>query len=223
MTLRDDDRTYGRAAGDRVDVAPGVPTDRVRWGPILAGAFAAITALVVLSTLGAAVGMSAYDAGDSARNFAIGAGVWGIISMILAFAIGGWLTARSAAVRGRDNGVLNGFMVAAVGIPLLLFVLGSAATLMGHAAATSSRDMDATPASARIGDTTVTATAQDREEASRRGSRTAWGTLASLILAIGAASAGGYLGAKDDGHYRREHTHIDSGTGTGHSGTTGTV
>ena len=42
---------------------------------------------------------------------------------------------------------------------------------------------------------------QDRaaqaERASETGSRAAWGTLLAMLLAIGAAAAGGYLGARD--------------------------
>ena len=222
MTMRDENREYTarRAGDDQVDVAPGVPTDRVRWGPILAGTFAALTALAVLSTLGAAIGMTAYDAGDDARRFAIGSGIWGILTMILAFGFGGWLTARSAAIRGHDNGLLNGFMVAGFGIPLLLFLLSTAATIMSSAAAANpdltsqarsqgnSQMNNASQASATIGDATGgnaqatnngnSPTPQQREDASRKGSKTAWGTLAGLILAIGAASVGGRMGARDD-------------------------
>src|SRR5688572_27714281 len=125
----------GRDPSVEVNTAIVNPTDRIRWGPILAGVFAAMTAMAVLSVLGAAIGMSAYDANDDARHFAIGAGIWGAITMLIAFALGGWLTARSAAVRGRNNGLLNGAMVAGVGIPLMLFLLGSAGTLMGSAEA----------------------------------------------------------------------------------------
>src|SRR5688572_14370753 len=94
MTTHDSDRGHD----ERVAVAPGIPTDRVRWGPIWAGVFAALTAFVLLSTLGMAIGLSAYDPGDDARRFAIGAGFWGLISMLLAFGFGGWLTGRSSAV-----------------------------------------------------------------------------------------------------------------------------
>src|SRR3954451_13457190 len=106
MTMRDENREYTTSRGsDQVEVAPGVPTDRVRWGPILAGTFAALTALAVLSTLGTAIGLSAYDPGqDDPRNFARAGGIWGVLSLILAFAFGGWLTARAAAVKGRNNG-----------------------------------------------------------------------------------------------------------------------
>lgn len=205
---------------ERVDVTAGHPTDRVRWGPILAGTFAALTALTVLTTLGAAIGLTAYDAGDDARRFAIGSGVWGILSMILAFAFGGWLAARSAAVHGPGNGTLNGFMVAGVAIPLMMFLLGSAATLMSHAEVANNRDTasargpavtdSATQAGAVLGannnNNANQPAARQREDASRTGSRAAWSTLVGLILAIGAASVGGRMGTRDhDDHDDRDH------------------
>ena len=226
MTRYDAPRTD---ANLEVNTAVVTPTDRIRWGPILAGVFAAMTAVAVLSTLGAAIGMSAYDRGDDARSFGVGAGIWGGITMLLAFALGGWLTARSAAVRGRDNGLLNGVMVAGVGIPLIMFVLGSASALMGHAELSNGRDTQAEvratnqgPGAALDGAMQAGASmspnsnggggdvaTQDRaaqaEQAAESGSRAAWGTLIALLLAIGAAAAGGYLGARgtDRDHDRR--------------------
>jgi hypothetical protein len=249
MTLRDDVHTASRHRDDddddRVLVSPGVPTDRVRWGPILAGTFAALTALAVLSTLGTAIGLSAYDPGqDDPRNFARAGGVWGVLSLILAFAFGGWLTARAAAVKGRSNGMLNGFMVAGFGIPLMLFMLGSLASSVGQSAAqvaddaqqarTSQSDSgDAMTASATIGgggnNASVggnpTAKLPNSEEARRAGSRAAWGTLFGLILAIAAASAAGAVGARDDrdDNHRRRSDYDRSSSGTGTAGTGGTT
>ena len=232
---RDDD--------DRVLVSPGVPTDRIRWGPILAGTFAALTALAVLSTLGTAIGLSAYDPGqDDPRNFARAGGIWGVLSLIVAFAFGGWLTARAAAVKGRHNGMLNGFMVAGFGIPLMLFMLGSLASSVGQSAAQVADDAQARhsqsdgamTASAQIGGsndanssgsggvgTNPTARMPNSEDARRAGSRAAWGTLFGLILAIGAASAAGAIGARDDrdhdendDHSRGRHRSGDRATST---------
>src|SRR5690606_27147716 len=121
MTARDRERR-----DEGVEVVAGVPTDRVRWGPVLAGTSAAFTAFAVLSTLGSAIGLSAYDAGDNARRFAIGAGIFGVLSMLLSFGFGGWIAGRSSAARGSANGLLNGFMVAAFGIPVLIFALSAA-------------------------------------------------------------------------------------------------
>lgn len=221
-------------AGVEVNTAVVTPTDRIRWGPILAGVFAAMTVAAVLSTLGAAIGMSAYDRNDSPRSFAIGAGVWGAITMLVAFGVGGWLTARSSAVRGHDNGLLNGIMVAGVGIPLLMFLIGSASALVGHAELSNGRDTHAEMRATNSGpnaamDGAMQAGAsmsadgggadassgsaspnQDRaataEQASEAGSRAAWSTLIALLLAISAAAAGGYLGSRDT-HRDHDHRH----------------
>ena len=103
----------GYTAQPRVDIDTTVvntPTDRVRWGPILAGLFAAMSVLIVLSVLGLAVGLSNVDAGDRPANFGIGAGIWGAVSALLAFFFGGWMAARTSAVRV-GNGALQGSMV----------------------------------------------------------------------------------------------------------------
>jgi hypothetical protein len=216
--------TPGAASGLEVNTAVVTPTDRIRWGPVLAGVFAAMTFALVLSTLGAAIGLSAYDRGDDPRHFAIGAGIWGIITMLIAYCFGGWVAARSAAVRGHDNGLLNGAMVAAVGIPLTLFLLGGAGAMMGRemsqaspgggTQARSDRGAisggldNAVTASGRLtpGDASQAAAggssggggagSGDAEQAARTGSRAAWGTLIALVLAIAASAVGGYTGAR---------------------------
>jgi hypothetical protein len=134
----------GGVGGDvNVGVAAVTPTDHVRWGPVLAGLFAALSTMVVLSVLGAAVAGSTFDPGDQARTYGIGTGVWAAVSMLLAFGIGGWLAARSAAVRGHGNGVLNGAMVWVVAIPLMLWMIsaavGSAARAANAAAQTGAQ------------------------------------------------------------------------------------
>ena len=40
------------------------PTDRVRWGSILAGLFTALSTLLVLTLIGLAIGAASYDPGD---------------------------------------------------------------------------------------------------------------------------------------------------------------
>jgi hypothetical protein len=205
VTEPNDVRDRSRFGGEQVDVALGVPTDRVRWGPILAGTFAALTGLAVLSTLGAAIGLSAYDRGDSPGWYAMGAGIWGVIAMILAFLFGGWITGRSTAIRGGENGLLNGFMVGAVALPLLMFLLGSASTMVGtrmmdaggDTAVTSPLDQ-ARQASATITSPDQTALTDQSADARRLGSGAAWTVLASMVLALTAASIAGYAGARDE-------------------------
>jgi hypothetical protein len=121
----------------------------------------------------------------------------------------------------------------------MLFLLGSAGTMMGHAELANDRDWNgpsaraptvggaldtATPAGARVGgdrgDVAVTGTNAriDDERAARAGSRAAWGTLVAFLLAIGAAAGAGYMGAIDlddlNAGYRRGDGSTRGSTGT---------
>lgn len=192
-----------------VETTVEAPIDRVRWGSILAGLFAALSTLAVLSLLGLAIGASAFDGNDQARDFGIGAGIWGGLSALLAFLVGGWVAARTAAVRGERNGMLNGAMVWAVAIPLLLYLLGSGIGSLVGTAATAGAEAAGAVAGQAANDPALQgsvqdgaagieglATQQNVANAADEAARAAWGTLGSLLLGLGAASLGGYLGAR---------------------------
>jgi hypothetical protein len=115
------------------DVSMVSPIDRIRWSSILAGLFTVLTVLAVLTVFGLALGLSTFDA-NQPQNFGIGAGIYGIISALIAFGLGGYMSARTTAVAGRGNAVLNGGMVWIVAIPLIVNLLGSGiGTLLGTA------------------------------------------------------------------------------------------
>lgn len=209
------------------------PTDRVRWGPIVAGTFIALTTLAVLATLGAAIGLTACDRGDDARNFGLGATIWAALSMIVAFGLGGWITARSMAVRGSDAGFLNGAMVAAFGIPLLLLMLGGFGMMLGQtrlaADDRSGRLGDAAaPAGGMMlpgmgaGTATDRATDVNRDDAVRAGRTAARSSLFGLLLAIASASGAGYMAARPR-HQDNDTRRVTATTGgtTTPGGTTG--
>lgn len=185
------------------------PMDRVRWGSILAGLVTALSTLVLLSVLGLAIGLTAYDPGDQLSNFGMGASIWGIVSTITAFILGGWVAARSAAVSGRGNALLNGIMVWAVTIPLILYMLGSGvgsvlnmATDAAAAGASAVTDV-VNPADANAAAETAQAQAQQVDPATvqaatETASESAWGTLVALLIGLAAAAIGGALGARDE-------------------------
>jgi hypothetical protein len=220
--------TAAAATTPHVDVSTAIttPTDRVRWGPIFAGLFAALSALLVLSVLGIAVGLTAYDPnqGDAARNFGIGAGVWAAVSALIAFFIGGFLAARTAAVRGHNNGGLNGAMVWVVAIPLLLYMVGGGlARVVGGAAQTATQaaaqvasrqnpqDLSDQAQQAGVRMTQQVqqkaeqVTPQDVEQVKGKARNSAWGVLVSLLLGLGAATVGGLVGARDRAPLRVGH------------------
>jgi hypothetical protein len=188
------------------------PIDRVRWPAVFAGIFAAISLLVVLAVLGAAVGFSAYDRGDNPRNYLLGAGWWAAISALIAFALGGWFAARTSAARGGSNGMINGAMVWAVAVPLSIALFtGGLASLGSTAANTVSNAQRDSMTSSQGGQGNIAdqarqagaqlqgqMTPENMERASDTGAKTAWSTFASLVLGFLAASIGGYLGARRD-------------------------
>jgi hypothetical protein len=195
--------------------------ERLRWGPIVAGLFVALSTLILLSVLGAAIGLSTFDRGeDDPRIFGIGAGVWGAISMIIAFLVGGWLAARWSGSLTRHTSLLHGALVWAVAIPLSLFVLGSMGSALGGGAmanqdTTARADVmdNARTAGATIGDTAARTGDDQAETAKRRSAGAAWGTFISLLLGLGAAALGGYLGAHDYGDNRNRGGYGGAGVG----------
>jgi hypothetical protein len=109
------------------------PVDRVRWAAILAGLFTVLATLATFAVLGVAVGLSTFEA-NAAGNFGIGAGIYGAISAIIAFLLGGFIAARTGAVAGSGNGLLNGAMVWIVTVVLIVNFLGTGiGTLLGTA------------------------------------------------------------------------------------------
>ena len=80
--------------------------------------------MVFFTVLGLALGLSSFDA-DNPRSFGIGAGIYGIISALIAFALGGFIAARTAAVTGTSNGILQAGMVWIVTIALIVNFIGS--------------------------------------------------------------------------------------------------
>ncbi|HEX2971366.1 MAG TPA: hypothetical protein VHP11_03485 [Tepidisphaeraceae bacterium] len=183
--------------------------DRVRWSAVVAGLAAALASMVVLSVLGLAIGLTAYDVGERTRPFQIGSGIWAIISMIVSFFIGGWVASRTAVATG-DNGMLNGTMVWAAAIPLMLFLFaGGLTSVMGTAAGTPTGERVIRAATQMPGaeqtpgeQQAPAPSATDVQQTKRTASAAAWWTLVSLLLGLGAAATGGAAGQRREHHDR---------------------
>lgn len=176
--------------------------DRVRWGPIVAGVFTALTTLLVMTVLGLALGLSAFEPDETgARTVGTAAAIWGIISAVLAFFLGGWVAGRNALGTGaEDNGAINGFLVGAATIVIMLWMIGSGlGNLMGLAGAnidTISGVLDE-PISQISGEDVTESVAPTAQESYDEARDSAWATLAGLVVALSAAAAGGALGHPD--------------------------
>ena len=103
--------------------------NRVSWGAILAGVVVALTTQVLLTMLGAGIGIATLDpgTGDSpaASTFSIAAGIWYMLSGIIAAYAGGYIAARLSGKTVATTGALHGLTTWALTTLLVLWFLTS--------------------------------------------------------------------------------------------------
>ncbi|MCA1452719.1 PhnA-like protein [Bradyrhizobium sp. BRP22] len=127
------------------------PADEVRtimlneisWGAVFAGATIALVMQMILNMIGIGVGLSTVDvaAGDtpSAGSLSIGAGIWWVISGIVAAAIGGYIAGRLSGKASHTTTAYHGLIAWAVSTLIVVYLLSSAASgLIGGALSTAS-------------------------------------------------------------------------------------
>lgn len=135
------------------------PLKRVSWGAIFGGTFISLAIMVLLGSLGIAIGATTIDpqTGEtpSARAFGIGAGIWWIATSALALFGGGWAAGRLAGPRRPLESTLHGvvtwsftativvaLMTTAVGsmVSGAMRVLGAASSIVVQAAGAVAED-----------------------------------------------------------------------------------
>ncbi|HLW00762.1 MAG TPA: hypothetical protein VKT82_19040 [Ktedonobacterales bacterium] len=167
-------RANAAAASDRV--GPGSWSDWVRWGPIWSGFFAIVSTLAVLGALGTAIALTVWR---TTPNTAFGYG-WSILTGIIAFFLGGWITARAAGVGGSGPAMLNAGLTWALSLVAILviaiFGAGSAFGFIGGNLSVLLRGGPGLSAGSLA--------------------QTAWITFASLVIGLILAMIGGLVGAR---------------------------
>jgi hypothetical protein len=109
-------------------VAPLSWSDWVRWGPIWAGFFTILSTLAIIGSLGTAIGISVWHAGVPSP-FSYG---WFIMTGIIAYLLGGFVTSRASGVAGLGAAILNGGLAWALSlVALIVLVLIGAGNLIG--------------------------------------------------------------------------------------------
>ena len=173
----------------------------------MAGLATALTSLLILSLLGLAIGLTVVNAGDAAAQGAAPSGlgrnsaIWGALAGLIAFFLGGWVAGHSAAVFDRGWGALNGALVFLVGVPIILWLasmgLGSVLGSLGSLAGSLNPDAGTAQSVADQARQAAQNTQPiDVARAAANARNTAWGTLLGLVLALGAAAAGGMAGTR---------------------------
>lgn len=181
----------GRSHDDTVEVK-----NRVQFGPIVAGILTAITAMLILTVLGLAVGASALEPREVGEKVGTAAAIWGILSAIISFFLGGWVAAKTAAVSGMGSGLMNGFIVGAGILVIVLWLTGSGVGAVVGLLGNNVSDIANVVEDAGVTTTDVQEQADqaDVPDSFDTLRDSAWGTFAGLVLPLAAAAAGGAVG-----------------------------
>jgi len=130
------------------EVAPAddirtIMLNQVAWGAVFAGAAIALVVQIILNMVGLGVGLSALDIaqGDapSAGSISMGAGIWFVVSGILAPGLGGYIAGRLSGKASESTTAHHGLISWAVSTLTVVYLLSSAASgMVGGAVSTAS-------------------------------------------------------------------------------------
>ncbi|GFE70561.1 hypothetical protein [Chroococcus sp. FPU101] len=174
--------------------------DRVRWGPILAGLVVALSSQLVLSALGAAIGLSSIAGSGSPRSDAGGVGsavgIWAIISLFISLFIGGWVTARACGTLNKSTALLNGAILWATTLAISAWLLSSGVSgAFGVAASNAGEIINQAQQSGVTPQVNApNVSAQEARDIAGNAARVGWsfalGSLLGLVASLIGASAG---------------------------------
>jgi len=189
---------------------------RISWGAILAGCMTALGMYFLLTTLGAAVGLSISDR-TNPSTLHTGAIIWAFLTTAAALFVGGVVTSLFTIGEDQIEAMLHGVIMWAVLFTILL-VLGSAGIHSGFNAMAmiasqdrtaqnwerAAQDAGVTPAQIQEWRRQANANShgaapgpedQDREAVKAAATRMAWYAFAGAWLSMIAGALGGLVGA----------------------------
>jgi hypothetical protein len=132
------DTPRNRGDYDAAHISPVTPAEdartvmlnRVSWGAVLAGVVVALVTQLILNLIGVGVGAATLDPGTgdnpSASSFSIGAGIWWIVSGIIAAAAGGYAAGRLAGKPKESTAGWHGLTTWALTTLIIFYLLTSA-------------------------------------------------------------------------------------------------
>jgi hypothetical protein len=182
-------------------VAPAL-RDRIRWQSIVGGIITALTTMAVLSMLGIAIGFMVFGPGSDGGTIGLAVGIWAACSAFLSFIAGGWVAGKTAGVQTLGNTLLNGFLVgatvlviilwaAAAGVGNIFGLLGGSAGGVVHAGITNP---DALRSALNSGSVAISNSGVSASQVQGQASTAAWYVFGSTVIALIAATLGGWLG-----------------------------
>jgi hypothetical protein len=103
---------------------------RVSWGGVWAGVLVVLGTLLLLSTLGVAVGFSVDARNVDPDKMGTGVAIWSRASLLIALFLGGMGAARMSMVWDRFTGLAQGVLVWVVSLVIVLFLSANGVGLM---------------------------------------------------------------------------------------------
>jgi hypothetical protein len=175
--------------------------DRVRWGPILAGLVVALSSQLVLSALGAAIGLTSIaDSGaprSNAGDVGTAVGIWSIISLFISLFLGSWVMARCCGPMNRGTAMLNGAVLWATTLALSAWLLASGVSgAFGVLASNAGEIVNQVtpPGGVELPTNTPDVTAQETRDIAGNAAKAGWsfafGSLLGLVSSLIGSSVG---------------------------------
>jgi hypothetical protein len=183
-------------------VAVGDYHDRVRWGPIFGGLVVAISTQLVLSALGAAIGLTNISGSGAPRSDAndVGSavGIWSIISLFIALFVGGWVAARACGPTNRNTALLNGAILWATTLAFSGWLLASGVSGAFGILASNAGEIinQAQQSGVNPNNVDPNVTAQQTREIAGNAARVGWSFVFGSLLALVAAMVGASIGTR---------------------------
>jgi hypothetical protein len=177
--------------------------DLVRWGPILAGLVTAISTQLVLTGLGAAIGLTSLANSGAPQSNASGVGsavgIWSIISLLIALFVGGWITARACGPMNRKTALLNGAILWATTLAVSAWLLSSGVSgAFGIAASNAGEIINQVPGGLpspnEVPDPNVTT--QEAQNIAGNAAKVGWSFALGSLLGLAASLAGSAVGVR---------------------------
>lgn len=172
---------------------------RATWPSIWAGFFIGTMAYVLMNVLGMALGLTWLNNDAVTRGeLQTASAIWLIVTSLISFFVGGYVTGRMMSLPGRGTGAMNGFLYGCFSI--LLLATFSIAPVLGNLPTIASVFMRL-----NLGAQSGMQVAPGNMQA------WAWWSFIGLAVALGAATVGGMFGARradvDPLTTGDEHTH----------------
>jgi len=108
---------------------------KISWGGVFGGVLAGIGTLMLLSSLGLAIGISAVDPSNpSASAVGMSAAIWTPVTLLISLFVGGWASTRLSMLWERTTAMYEGMLVWVISLMLILYLTASGIGLVASGA-----------------------------------------------------------------------------------------